>query len=316
MRYQKLKNAGVDVSALTVGTWAIGGENYGAVDRNESIEAINTMIDRGVNLVDTAPAYGNGQAEKIVGEAIKGRRNDILLSTKFGYKPDLFKGGIRDTSFKDVVREIESSLYNLGTDHIDFYFIHWPDLNTPIAETMSALNLLKKQGKIRFIGVSNFSQEQIEEAQEYGAIDVQQPPFSMVNQTSKQLIEWGYQKGIDTFSYGSLGAGILTGAIRQMPHFDLDDNRLTFYDFFKEPKFSKIMELLTTLDEIAITHHKPVAQVAINWSTQKDYIATALVGVRNAEQANENCDTFEWKLTDEEIKLIDDEILRLEINKA
>lgn len=315
MRYKKFQSSDVEVSELGVGTWAIGGENYGSVDREESIEAINKMIDRGVNLIDTAPSYGNGQSEKIIGEAIKGKRDKVLLSTKFGYIPDFFKGGIRDTSFKNIIREIQSSLYNLGTDYIDFYFIHWPDLNTPIEETMSALNYLKKQGVIRFIGVSNFSKEQIIEAEKYGKIDVQQPPFSMVNQTSRELIEWGYSAGIETFSYGSMGAGILSGAIRKIPNFAPNDNRLTFYDFFEEPKFSKCMELVKTLDEIAEIRQKPVTQVTINWSTQKKFLTTALVGVRNAGQADENCDAFDWKLTNEEILKIDEQIAALNLEK-
>lgn len=315
MRYKKFKNAGVEVSALAVGTWAIGGQNYGAVDRNDSIKAIRTMLDQGVNLIDTAPCYGNGASEKIVGEALQGLdRDKLFLSTKFGLITDGYSGGyIKHASYKSAMREVESSLMNLGTDYIDFYYVHWPDVNTPVDETMAALNTMKQQGKIRFIGVSNFSEEQILEAEKYAKIDVQQPPYSMVNQKFTDLMKWGYEKGIDSMTYGSLGSGILTGAIRTMPDFEPGDMRLTFYDFFKEPVFSRIMEMLKKMDEIAAGHNVPVAQVALNWSTQKEFVGTALCGVRNEHEAIENCKAFEWSLSKEEIKELDEELKRLEI---
>lgn len=305
MRYKHFQNAGVDVSELAVGTWAIGGDNYGPVDREASIKAIRTMIDNGVNLVDTAPCYGNGYSEKVVGEALAGGyRDKVLISTKVGLVTSP-NGYDRDSSFKNIMREVESSLYNLKTDHIDFYFVHWPDMNTPFAETMSALELLRKQGKIRFIGVSNFTTEMIEECEKYGKVDVQQPPFSMVDRTFTDLMKWGAAHGIDSMTYGSMGAGILSGKYRTTPDFPEGDTRLTFYDYFREPKFSKVQELLKVMDGIAEAHGKPVGQVALNWSTQKDYVGCALVGVRSDAHAIENCSAYDWSLTDEEIATLD-----------
>lgn len=305
MRYKHFQNAGVDVSELAVGTWAIGGDNYGPVDREASIQAIRTMIDNGVNLVDTAPCYGNGYSEKVVGEALAGGyRDKVLISTKVGLVTSP-NGYDRDSSFKNIMREVESSLYNLKTDHIDFYFVHWPDMNTPFAETMSALELLRKQGKIRFIGVSNFTTEMIEECEKYGKVDVQQPPFSMVDRTFTDLMKWGAARGIDSMTYGSMGAGILSGKYRTTPNFPEGDTRLTFYDYFREPKFSKVQELLKVMDGIAEAHGKPVGQVALNWSTQKDYVGCALVGVRSDAHAIENCSAYDWSLTDEEIATLD-----------
>ncbi|WP_291288194.1 aldo/keto reductase [Enorma sp.] len=305
MRYKHFQNAGVDVSELAVGTWAIGGDNYGPVDREASIQAIRTMIDNGVNLVDTAPCYGNGYSEKVVGEALAGGyRDKVLISTKVGLVTSP-NGYDRDSSFKNIMREVESSLYNLKTDHIDFYFVHWPDMNTPFAETMSALELLRKQGKIRFIGVSNFTTEMIEECEKYGKVDVQQPPFSMVDRTFTDLMKWGAARGIDSMTYGSMGAGILSGKYRTTPDFPEGDTRLTFYDYFREPKFSKVQELLKVMDGIAEAHGKPVGQVALNWSTQKDYVGCALVGVRSDAHAIENCSAYDWSLTDEEIATLD-----------
>ena len=314
MRYKHYKNANVDVSELAVGTWAIGGMNYGPVNREDSIKAIRRMLEGGVNLIDTAPVYGNCASEIIVGEAIRGiPRDSFLISTKFGISTDYHATKRKDASYKAVMREFQCSRFNLGTDYIDFYFIHYPDPNTPIAETMTALNELKKDGAIRYIGVSNFTKEQIIEAEKYGQIDVQQPPFSMVNRSSVDLMKWGFDKGIDAMTYGSLGAGILSGTVRELPQFAPGDLRLNFYDFYREPKFSKIMDFLKVLDRIAEAHGVPVPQVAINWSTQKEFVGTALVGVRNAQEAAENCAAFDWSLSDEEIALIDKELDSREI---
>lgn len=212
------------------------------------------------------------------------------------------------TSYKNAMREIQSSLMNLETDYIDFYFVHWPDVNTPIDETMAALEEMKRKGYIRYVGVSNFTAEQIKEAEQYIQIDVQQPLYSMVDRGFEDLMSWGYDRGIDSMTYGSMGAGILSGKIRSVPSFEKNDLRLNFYDVYKEPKFSKIMELLKVMDSIADGHNVPVGQVALNWSTQKEYVGTALVGVRSIEHADENCKTFDWKLTEEEMKILDSKI--------
>lgn len=319
MRYKHFKNAGVDISALTVGTWGIAGANsagvsWGDVDTKESIAAVRRMVENGVNMVDTAPIYGEGHSEEVVGQALKGIRDQVFLTTKFGSYINHFTGtSVRDCKYNTVEREIDESLKRLQTDYIDFYVMHWPDVNTPIEETMAAVNMLKEKGKIRFIGMSNSPKELIMEAQKYAKIDVIQPPFSMVNQTERELMDWAETQGIGTMTYGSLGAGILTGAIRECPEYDPKDMRLVFYPFFKEPTFSKIMELLKTLDAIAEEHGKPVAQVSINWSTQKSFVSTALTGVNTPAQADENCSAFDWKLTEEEIARIDSEIKRLGI---
>ena len=316
MRYKHFENAGVDVSALAVGTWAIGGARYGEVNDADSIDAIHAMIDGGVNLIDTAPAYNCGYSEQLVGKALKdGYREKVLISTKFGIGDGMDKAGVipRDSSRKACFAECEDSLRRLDTDYIDFYFVHWPDLNTPFAETMDAMLELKKQGKIRFIGVSNFDRPMIEECLKTTRIDAIQPPYSMVNESAKELMQWCAGHGITSFTYGSLGSGILTGAIRELPNWDPSDFRYTFYDFYKEPKFSKCMELLKVLDVIAAERQQPLVQIALNWSTQKSYVGTALCGVRNVREARENCAAFEWKLTSEEMSRIDEALDRLKI---
>ncbi len=313
MRYKKYARAGVEVSELAVGTWAIGAENYGEYDRKEAFLAIREMLDRGVNLIDTAPCYGNGTAEKFVGALLEEiPREKVLISTKVGLAPDIHTRGYRrDGSYKNVMREIESSLMNLGTDYIDFYFVHWPDEQTPISETMAALAELKRKGYIRYVGVSNFSKEQIEEAEKILPIDVQQPPYSMVDRRFEELMKWGIGCGISSMTYGSMGGGILSGKMRTIPNYDAGDIRMTFYDTFREPKFSKIMELLKVMDGIAEKHQATVSEVALNWSTQQEFVTTALVGVRSRKHVEENCASFEWMLEAEELCAISSKIIKL-----
>ena len=315
MRYKHVGNAGIDISALAVGTWAIGGQQWGDVNEKDSIDAIRAMIDGGVNLVDTAPIYGNGHSEEVVGKALEnGYREKVFLATKFSISNDENGAVINNGSYENAIWECEQSLKRLNTDHIDIYIMHWPDPATPVEVTMKALADLKKSGKIRFIGVSNFDRNLIEEAQKVVRIDFLQPPYSMVEESQKELLAWCETQGIGTMTYGSLGAGILTGAIRELPDWDENDFRYTFYDYFKNPKFSKIMELLKVMDKIAQVRNKPLAQIAINWSTQKSYVSTAICGVRDPQQAYENCATFDWELTGEEMELIGSEIERLQMN--
>lgn len=315
MRYKHVGNAGIDISALAVGTWAIGGQQWGDVNEKDSIDAIRAMIDGGVNLVDTAPIYGNGHSEEVVGKALEnGYREKVFLATKFSISNDENGSVINNGSYENAIWECEQSLKRLNTDHIDIYIMHWPDPATPVEVTMRALVDLKKSGKIRFIGVSNFDRNLIEEAQKVVRIDFLQPPYSMVEESQKELLAWCETQGIGTMTYGSLGAGILTGAIRELPDWEENDFRYTFYDYFKNPKFFKIMELLKVMDKIAQVRNKPLAQIAINWSTQKSYVSTAICGVRDPQQAYENCATFDWELTGEEMELIDSEIERLQMN--
>lgn len=305
MRYKKFGQTGLDVSVLGVGTWAIGGDHWGPINDDESVDAIKAMIDNGVNLIDTAPGYNWGHAESVVGRAVKGLRDKVLISTKGGITPpDFGKNSTREYLFEDI----ERSLLNLETDYVDFYFIHWPDEKTPFEITMRALEDLRKSGKIRYIGVSNFTQQQIETAARFGIIDVLQPPYSMVDRSQEPLLQWAAGKGMATMTYASLGAGILSGAHRRIPDFAPDDFRMSFYNVFKEPRFGKIQKLLQVMDTIAEKYHATAGQVAINWSTQKQFVSTALIGVRCVKHANENCSGMGWTLSDEEIRLLDAKI--------
>ncbi len=309
MRYKQFGSTGLSLSEISVGTWALGGKDMGPVDEKDAIEAIHAMIDNGVNFIDTAPTYGRGASEEIVGKALKGRRDQVALLTKCGIRwdegpKDFTKGAIRDSSRASILRQIDDSLHRLQTDHVDFYLIHWPDVNTPLEETADVLKELKKAGKIRYTGVSNFEPAQLDALYRLGVLDVVQYPYSMVNRSKEALLKQYHDKGVAAMGYGSLGAGILTGAIRQLPHFDSHDARLGFYDFFVEPRFSQVMKLLAALDIIAQRRNVPVAQVAINWTTQCGVVDTSLTGVRNAAEAVENTAAMSWSLDAEEIAQI------------
>lgn len=308
MRYTMLGKTELKVSQATIGTWAIGGAGWGDVNKKESIEAIETMIERCVNLIDTAPFYGLGESEKKVGEVIRDKRDDIVLLTKAGTGWDEKGVPFKRSDYKSILKDCEESLQRLKTDYIDLYLIHWPDEVTPIEEMMDAMNKLKQDGKIRFIGASNFSKEEVLESEKYVSFDVLQHPYSMVAQDFRELLTWAHKNNIGTMSYGSLGAGILTGSIREMPKFSEDDMRLNFYDYFKEPKFSKVMQLVKRLDVYAEKYNVPVSQVTINWNTQSGFLDTILMGVRNKKEAEENCAAFEWKLEQEDVESITKDI--------
>lgn len=322
MRYKKMRRSGVEVSAVTVGTWAIGGANslggnYGEIDDAESVRAIRAMVDGGVNLIDTAPIYGEGHAEEVVRKAVSEiGRDKVLIATKFG---SYIKGGkgVHCSSPESVRREFEASRRRLGTDYFDIYLMHWPDTTgTPIEETMGVLADLKDQGKIRMVGLCNSDQALMERANATLPLDMVQLPFSMVNMSAVPQMRWCEAHGIDVMTWGSLGSGILTGKIREMPRFDKDDFRLTFYPFYKEPLFSKIMALLGSMDKVSAKYGKPLAQIAINWNAQKSFVTTSLTGVRNEDEARINRATFDWKLEDEDIKFLDGELSRLGITEA
>lgn len=315
MRYKQFGETDLKLSELAVGTWAIGGTGWGDVNEKDSIAAIHTMIDQGVNLIDTAPSYGRGHSEEVVGKALYSCREKVILLTKCGIRwPENVKYGsskpIRDSSKAAILKQCDDSLKRLNTDYIDIYLIHWPDSNTPFEETADALKTLKQQGKIRFSGISNFEDDDLEKFYNLNVIDVIQYPYSMVNRTKEEVLKTYAKKGVYTMGYGGLGAGILTGAIREIPKFEPGDARLGFYDFFSEPKFSKVMELLKTLDQIAADHNVPVAQVAVNWTTRHSYIGASLTGVRNAKEAVENCSAFSWSLSDKEMETINAAIMQ------
>ncbi len=307
MRMNRLGNSDLIVTAVGAGTWAMGGDFWGAIDDQKCIDSIRASLDNGINLVDTAPIYGEGHSEELVGKAIKGYRDKIVLCTKVGLLFDDPKGRSGNCLQADAIEyEIEQSLRRLQTDYVDLYQIHWPDVNTPIEESMETLLKIQKQGKIRYIGVSNFDVPLLERTLKCGEIVSTQPQYSLLDRDiEKDVLPYCIEKNLGVLSYGSLGAGILTGKYKEAPKAETGDQRQGFYPFFKEPFWSKAQELVGVLREIADAHGKPVAHVAINWVSQQKGMTCALTGSKNPEQAVMNAAAGEWDLTEEELGVID-----------
>ena len=310
MIYHDVKRLGIKISALAAGTWGVGAAGWGEVNDSESIEAIRYMIDNGVNLVDTAPVYGLGHSEEIVGEAIKGYRDKIILVSKCGITRKKATGFGKDAPVRDsrkemIIRQAEDSLRRIVTDYLDVLLIHWPDVNTPFEDTVEGLEQLKKDGKIRFAGICNFEADQIKEFYNLGGLDFAQYHFSMVENKWSDILHEYHDKGIATMAYGPLGGGILTGAFRSLPDFAADDMRLNFYPFFKEPLFSKCQKLLEVMDGVAAAHEVEVSQVAVNWACNHPDITTALCGVTKVKHARSNIEALNWDLSQAERQMLD-----------
>lgn len=319
MKYKKFGNTGLELSQLALGTWALSGD-MGAIDDKTAFKTIDAMIDCGCNFIDTAPTYGRGAAEELLGKALKanGKRDEVTLLTKCGIRwpegpKDFSKGSIRDSSYDSIMKQIDQSLERLQTDHIDIYLIHWPDVNTPIEETVRALEDMKKAGKIRFTGVSNFEEPLLSQVYDLNALDVIQYEYNALNRSREGILKEYSEKGVGTMGYGSLGGGILTGTIREIPSFDVHDARSGFYGrFFKEPMFSKVMEMLKVADVIANERKVSVAEIFLNWALKHDFINTLLTGVTSPETAKINTAAMNWELSDEEFALLNKALDKLE----
>ena len=293
MKFRKLGQSDLNCSVIGLGTWGMAGSFWGKVDDDQSIATIRAGLEAGINLIDTAPVYGDGHSEEVVGRALEGlKREDIVLATKCG----------RFTCETEKIRqELETSLKRLKTDYIDLYQVHWPDDKVPFEETFGELENMRKQGKIRYIGVSNFSVEQTEEASKYCQIVSTQPQYSLlVRDIEKDILPYCVEKNIGILSYGSIGAGALTGKFKEKPVFKEDDERASFYTFFQEQNLPKTKQMIDTLEEIAASHGKPTVHAAINWVLKQKGISVALVGARTPEQVRMNAQAADWELTDEE----------------
>ncbi|MDX8452390.1 aldo/keto reductase [Mesorhizobium sp. VK9D] len=308
-------NSGVSASAVGLGTWAIGGWMWGGTDEQASIRAIETSIDAGVSLIDTAPAYGLGRSEEIVGQAIKGKRDRVVIATKCGLNWHSGKGNhFFDQGGKPVHRylgadgiayELEQSLRRLGTDHVDLYITHWQDPTTPIADTMAALERLKAAGKIRAIGASNLGAHDLGDYIAAGQLDAIQERYSMIDREIEDgLLPIARSNGVATLSYSSLALGLLTGAIDPARQFSGDDQRKD------NPRFSaanrqRAARLKQAIASIAEEHKASTAQIVIAWTLAQPGITFALCGARNAEQALENAHAGEIVLAPGELAAID-----------
>jgi aryl-alcohol dehydrogenase-like predicted oxidoreductase len=329
MKYRKLANTDLSLSEVTFGAWAAGGWMWGGTERKDAIGAIRVSYSLGVTSIDTAPIYGQGTSEEIVGEAIRGLSRDrIQILTKYGMRWDLKKGDFAFNSKNNngdnidiykyagkesIIKECEDSLKRLGTDYIDLYQIHWPDSTTPIEESMEAVSRLIEQGKVRYAGVCNYDAAQLAEAEKYITLASDQVPYSMVKRSIEtELIPYCLQNNKSILAYSPLERGLLTGKIRPGHLFAPGDHRKDV-SFFKEENLQRTDEFLDLLKPLAAEKHLTLGQLVILWTLQQPGITITLVGARNSEQAIENAKAIDSSLSKEEIATITDYLEQLEL---
>jgi len=315
MRYRTIGQSGIEASVVGFGAWAIGGWLWGGTDEADAVAAIKTAIDAGITLIDTAPAYGFGLSEQIVGKAVAGRRDKVVLATKCGLVWDTTEGTpfgsgqgkeIHRFLGPDSIRyEVNQSLKRLGTDCIDLYQTHWQDPATPIEETMAALLDLKQQGKIRALGVSNATVEQMDEYRKVGPLDSDQERYSMLDRSiENDRLPYCREHGIAMLAYSPLGQGLLTGKIGLDRQFTGDDLRLNNPRFDAETR-RKVAAMLDEYKPIAEAHNLTFAQLAIAWTVAQPGLTFALVGARNPTQARENAGAGDAVLNEQELAEMD-----------
>jgi aryl-alcohol dehydrogenase-like predicted oxidoreductase len=295
MEYVDIPRTELKASRVAIGTWAIGGWMWGGTDEAESIATIRAALEHGINVVDTAPAYGFGRSEEIVGKAIAPVRSDVIIATKVGLE---WQGGkvSRNASRDRIMREIEDSLRRLQTDYIDVYQVHWPDPMVKIEETAEAMYTLYKQGKIRAIGVSNFSVDQIERFRRVAPLHVLQPPYNLFERgVEADLLPYCRENKIATFGYGALCRGLLSGRMRADTAFDGDDLRRTDPKFV-QPRYAQYLTAVQKLDQLAQKRFgKRVIHLAVRWMLDQG-ITTALWGARHPNQLLPVDEIAGWRL--------------------
>ena len=326
MRTRPLGTSGIEASVVAFGGWAIGGWRCGGTDDTQAVRAIHAAIDCGMNFIDTAPVYGFGLSESIIGEAIKGKRDKVVLATKCGLITDPTRGTrhFRTNVFNfdddgliqvnrccqpdSIKQEVEGSLRRLKTDHIDLFQTHWQDPTTPIADTMGALLDLKKQGKIRAIGCSNASSKQMQEYRDVGPLDSDQERYSMLDRALEQdQLPYCHKHGVSVLAYSPLGQGLLTGKLtpgRQFPVGDLRYNNPKFSDDMR----TKVATMLAKFQPIADAHGVTMTQVVIAWTISQPGLTHALCGARTPEQVLENAKAGDVVLTEAELKTMNDAV--------
>jgi aryl-alcohol dehydrogenase-like predicted oxidoreductase len=311
MEYEKVKGLNRKVSRIGLGTWAIGGFMWGGTDEREALETIRTALEHGITLIDTAPAYGFGLAEEIVGRALAqyGKREQVIIATKVGLEwrgTQLF----RNSSRARIMNEIDDSLRRLQTDYIDIYQVHWPDPLVPIEETAIAMKQLYKQGKIRAIGVSNYSLEQMNLFQQAAPLHTAQPPYNLFERdVERDVLPYCRTHRISTLTYGSLCRGLLSGKMKLDTEFRGDDVR-KIDPKFKPPRYAQYLKAVERLDHFAQENYgKRVLELALRWTLEQPFVTAALWGARHPNQLTPIADVTGWKLDAAALKTIN-EIVR------
>jgi aryl-alcohol dehydrogenase-like predicted oxidoreductase len=315
MEFAGIPGTSLEPSRVAIGTWAIGGWMWGGTDEAESIATIRAAVEHGINVIDTAPVYGFGRSEEIVGKALaEGQlRSRVLVATKTGLE---WKGErpIRNASRARILQEIDDSLRRLRTDYIDLYQVHWPDPLVTIEETAEAMNTLFEQGKIRAIGVSNFSVGQMERFRRVAPLHVVQPPYNLFERgIEADILPYCVKHKIATFGYGALCRGLLAGRMRADSKFEGDDLRRTDPKF-QQPRFAQYLAAVERLDQFAQQNFgKRVIHLAIRWMLDQG-ITTALWGARHPSQLQPVDQVSGWRL-DASAKAEIDRILNATISE-
>jgi aryl-alcohol dehydrogenase-like predicted oxidoreductase len=309
MRLTEIPGTSLRVSPVAIGTWAIGGWMWGGTDEAESIATIRAAFEHGINLVDTAPVYGFGRSEEMVGKAIaeSGLRSNVVIASKAGLQWENGKVS-RNASRARIMREIEDSLRRLRTDYIDIYQVHWPDPLVTIEETADAMHMLFAQGKIRAIGVSNFSVSQMERFRRIAPLHVLQPPYNLFERgIETDLLPYCRENKIAMLGYGALCRGLLSGRMKADTRFDGDDLRRNDPKFIVT-RFAQYLAAVDRLDRLAQRFGKRVIHLAVRWMLDQG-ITTALWGARHPGQLQPVDDVTGWSL-DAAAKAEIDRILR------
>ena len=313
MEYRKLGDSDLEVSVIGFGAWGIGGAPFWSTEGDHpSCKAILKAFDLGVNFFDTAPVYGFGHSEELLGKTLKPVRDKVILATKCGLVWDKEQLGAISKNAKraSILNEIEQSLRRLQTDVIDLYQVHWPDVNTPQEETMETLLEIQAQGKIRHIGVSNYSVEQMKDCLKVGNIVSLQPEYSLLERSIEQnTVPFCQENQVGIIAYSPLASGVLTGKYDKSTRFK-DWRSKGIIGTFTGAGYEKNIEKVDGLKLLAQANGKTCAQMAINWVTRQPGLATALVGVKNESQMQENLPSIGWQPSADQQKEIE-EIFRV-----
>jgi len=310
MEYAVISGTEMNVSRIAQGTWAIGGWMWGGTNERESIRTIHAALDRGINLIDTAPVYGFGVSEEIVGKAIeeRGNREKVFIATKVGL--EWHNGSVSRNSSRDRIRkEVQDSLRRLRTDYLDIYQVHWPDLAVPIEETARTMQALYKEGLIRAIGVSNYSAEQMKRFMSVSELHIVQSPYNLFErQIERDVLAYVRERNLSVFAYGPLCRGLLTGTMRLDTKFTGDDLRQSDPKF-QPPHFAQYLNAVQQLDDLAQKRYgKHVMDFAVRWVLDQPGVTSALWGARHPAELEPVAGALDWNL-DADTRAAIDQIL-------
>ena len=328
MKYRQLGASDLKLSAITYGAFAIGGSMWGGNEKQDSINAVHASLDNGVTSLDTAPFYGFGLSETLIGEAIKGKdRSKIQILSKFGLVWDKSNNGKGEYFFDasdgqgnpvpiykfaskaNIIKEVEESLKRLGTDYIDLLQIHWPDATTPIAETMETMELLISQGKIKAAGVCNYDLAQLETAEESVKLASNQVSYSMLNRgIEKEIVPYALENNISIIAYSPLERGLLTGKYFKDAKLKTEDHRNGYFGQFK---LNEVEAFMNQIRPIAESKNATLSQLVLRWTTQQPGITVVLAGARNAKQALENAGAMDIQISASELDFINHNLQKL-----